>query len=128
MVDLLCHTNNLILRVSAVYQSLEHLIPPDSLRLLQAPGTARSHLFGVVVLGANPSDLCPPHLTDTDEEDERLPERPRDLSEVLDSGAGDLRVEEERRALDLLPDEEADKGEHGDTAVGELGLTVPLAL
>jgi hypothetical protein len=41
---------------------------------------------------------------------------------VGDRGAGDLSVEEEGGALDLLADKEADEREHGDSAVGELGL------
>jgi hypothetical protein len=37
-----------------------------------------------------------------------------------------LRVEEEGRSLNLLSDEEANSGKHGNTSVGQFGLTVTL--
>jgi hypothetical protein len=43
---------------------------------------------------------------------------------VSDGRAGDLRVEEEGRSLNLLSDEKANSGKHGNTSVGQLGLTV----
>ena len=42
---------------------------------------------------------------------------------MVDGRAGDLGVEKEGGALNLLADEETNEGEHGDTAVGQLSLT-----
>ena len=47
---------------------------------------------------------------------------------MVDGGAGDLGVEEEGGALDLLADEHADRGEHRDAAVGDLHVGVALRL
>ena len=47
---------------------------------------------------------------------------------MVDRGAGDLRVEEEGGALDLLADEEAERREHRDAAVGDLDVRVALGL
>ena len=58
----------------------------------------------------------------------RPPEGSGDLLEVVDGRAGDVGVEEEGGALDLLADEEAERGEHGDAAVGDLDVSVALSL
>lgn len=63
-----------------------------------------------------------------DEGAEEAPERSGHLLEVIDSGAGDLRVEEERGALHLLAHEEAERRKHGDAAVGDLDVGVTLSL
>jgi hypothetical protein len=47
---------------------------------------------------------------------------------VVDGGAGDISVEEERRPLDLLANEKAERGKHGDAAVGDLRVGVALRL
>jgi hypothetical protein len=47
---------------------------------------------------------------------------------VVDGGAGDRGVEEESGALDLLADVEAERGEHGDAAMGDLDVSVTLCL
>ena len=67
-------------------------------------------------------------LGENDADTEGHPEEGGDLLEVVDGGAGDLGVEEEARALDLLADEETERGEHGDAAVGDLHVGETLCL
>jgi len=59
-------------------------------------------------------------------DDQSGPELSGDLGDVRDGGSTDLRIKEEARALNLLSDEEANGGKHGNTAVSKLGLTVAL--
>ena len=59
---------------------------------------------------------------------EETPEESGDLLEVVDGGASHPGVEEEGGALDLLTDEEAEGGEHGDATVGDLDVGVALRL
>ena len=47
---------------------------------------------------------------------------------MVDGGSGDPRVEEEAAALHLFADEEAERCEHGDSAVGDLDVGVALRL
>lgn len=54
------------------------------------------------------------------------PERGRDLEEVGDGGSLDGGIPEEGCSLNLLTNEEAKDGEHGNTSVSDLGLTVSL--
>jgi hypothetical protein len=53
-------------------------------------------------------------------------EKGGDLGQVADGRATDLAIEKEGRSLDLFSDEETNDSEHGNTAVGQLGLTVSL--
>ena len=89
-------------------------------------GLELSGLVDGVVHGVLPALLEAEGLGGTDGGDEEGPEEGRDLGDVGDGRSGDLGVEEEAGSLHLLADEEADGGEHGDAAVGELGLTVLL--
>lgn len=82
----------------------------------------------VGVEGRDPSNLGPKDLSNADGKDEDLPERRGNLGKVVDGRARDLRVKEEAGALNLLADEEAEEGEHGNTPVRELGLSEALAL
>ena len=66
---------------------------------------------------------CSLHAGGLDGEDQGAQEPPeggRHLLEVVDGGAGDFSVEEEAGALHLLANEETERGEHGDAAVGDL--------
>mmetsp|Transcript_33315 Transcript_33315/g.98262 ORF Transcript_33315/g.98262 Transcript_33315/m.98262 type:complete len:221 (+) Transcript_33315:199-861(+) len=74
--------------------------------------------------GVHPALLEAECLGGTDDGDEQGPEEGRDLSDVGDGRSGDLRVEEEAGSLHLLADDEADGGEHCNSAVSELGLAV----
>lgn len=74
------------------------------------------------VSGGHPPDLSAVHLGHGDGEDQDFPEGLGDLLEVGDGRAADLSIEQERGALDLLADQEANEGEHGDASVRELGL------
>jgi hypothetical protein len=78
------------------------------------------------VLGISPADFGAGLLGSTNTNGQKGPEDRGDLGEVGDGGSSDLGVEEERRTLNLLADEETDDGKHGNTAVGKLGLTVTL--
>ena len=82
----------------------------------------------VGVEGRDPANLGPKDLSNADGKNEDLPERRGNLGKVVDRRARDLRVEEEAGALNLLADEEAEEGEHGNTPVRELGLSEALAL
>ena len=87
-------------------------------------GLELSRLVNGVVGGILPTLLEAECLGGTDGGHEQSPEDRGDLSDVGDCWAGDLRVEEEGRALHLLADEEADGGKHGDAAVGQFSLAV----
>lgn len=87
-------------------------------------GLELSRLVDGVVGGILPTLLEAECLGGADGGHEQGPEDRRDLGDVGDGGAGDLRVEEEGRALHLLADEETDRGEHGDAAVGQFRLAV----
>lgn len=80
------------------------------------------------VRGANPPNLGTIDLRDSNEEDKSLPERRRDLREVVDTRTGDLRVKEERGSLNLLTSKETNEGKHRDATVGQLSLAITLAL
>ena len=87
-------------------------------------GLELSRLVDGVVGGILPTLLEAECLGGTDGGHEQGPEDRRHLGDVGDGRAGDLRVEEEGRALHLLTDEETDGGKHGDTAVGQFSLAV----
>merc|ERR1719238_2520066 len=89
-------------------------------------GLEEEELVGIE--GVLPRVLDAGGLNGEDEGAEETPEEAGDLLEVVDGGAGDLGVEEEGGALDLLADEEAERGEHGNTAVGDLDVRVALGL
>lgn len=78
------------------------------------------------VLGISPADFGAGLLGSTNTNGQQSPEDRGDLGEVGDGGSSDLGVEEEGRTFNLLADEESDDGKHGNTAMGELGLTVTL--
>mmetsp|Transcript_28015 Transcript_28015/g.68959 ORF Transcript_28015/g.68959 Transcript_28015/m.68959 type:complete len:214 (-) Transcript_28015:133-774(-) len=108
-----------------------------ALSLEEAEGVEPEVAGGVVSLeqekvrrleGVLPRELHARALGDDDDGGEGAPERGGDLLEVVDGGAGDVGVEEEGAALDLLADEEAERGEHGDAAVGDLHVGVALGL
>merc|ERR1719331_2160739 len=61
-----------------------------------------------------------------DEEEDDRPEARRHLPELVDANPRNLALEEGREAR--LADEEAERREHGDAAVRELGLAVALEL
>jgi|AntAceMinimDraft_5_1070358.scaffolds.fasta_scaffold95156_1 hypothetical protein len=67
-------------------------------------------------------------LSEDDADAKSHPEEGGDLLEVVDGRAGDGSVKEEARALDLLADEKAERGEHGDAAVGDLHVSEALRL
>mmetsp|Transcript_29621 Transcript_29621/g.73994 ORF Transcript_29621/g.73994 Transcript_29621/m.73994 type:complete len:317 (-) Transcript_29621:14-964(-) len=71
------------------------------------------------------------HAVGLDGEDQGPQEPPEGgghLLEVVDRGAGDVGVEEEAGSLHLLANEETERGEHGDAAVGDLHVSVALSL
>ena len=67
-------------------------------------------------------------LGEEDDGAEEAPEGSGHLLEVVDGRAGDVGVEEERRALNLLTDEEAERREHGNATVGDLRVGVTLRI
>ena len=75
--------------------------------------------------GISPASLGTELLGGANADDQHGPESSGDLGDVGDSRASDLGIEQEGGPLDLLADEEADRGEHSDAAMGELGLAVP---
>ena len=124
---------------AAVVDLLElHVVEPlGILTLGQAEGVEGVVSGGVVGLeeeelvrveGVLPRLLDAVGLDGEDEGAEKAPEESGDLLEVVDGRAGDVGVEEEGGALDLLADEEAERGEHGDAAVGDLDVSVALSL
>merc|ERR1711943_79408 len=107
-------------RDAAVVDLLElHVVEPG---LVLALGEVEG------IEGVLPRVLDAGGLNGEDEGAEETPEEAGDLLKVVDGGAGDLGVEEEGGALDLLADEEAERGEHGNTAVGDLDVSVALGL
>jgi hypothetical protein len=78
------------------------------------------------ILGLDPADGGTLLLSGTDGNRQSNPEANGDLGQVSDGRASNLGVEEERRSLDLLADEETDNGKHGNTSVGKLSLAVTL--
>ena len=125
---------------AAVVDLLElHVVEPlGILTLGQAEGVESVVVSGGVVVlheeelfrveGVLPRRLDAVGLDGEDEGAEKAPEESGDLLEVVDGRAGDVGVEEEGGALDLLADEEAERGEHGDAAVGDLDVSVTLSL
>jgi hypothetical protein len=89
-------------------------------------GAEEAGLVDGDVAGAHPAPLGAVELDLGNGEDEGRPERSGDLGQVGDGRALDGGIEEEARSLDGLADKESDGGQHGDAAVRELGLAVPL--
>lgn len=88
--------------------------------------TEKTGLVDGDFLGFDPADFGTGGLGLGDSGSQEDPEDGVDLSEVSDSGARDLSVEENGLALDGFTDEETDSGKHGYSSVRELGLTVSL--
>ena len=80
-------------------------------------------VLALEVGGGHPSNLSAVDLRDSNGEDEDLPEGLGNLGEVVDGRSRNLGVEKEGGTLDLLTDEEANEGKHGNATVGQLGLT-----
>ena len=76
--------------------------------------------------GIHPSNLSTLGLGRSNERDDQRIPAVRHLKEVGDGRSRDLRIEEERAALDGLSDQESDDGKHRNTAVSDLGLAVSL--
>merc|ERR1719390_124664 len=89
-------------------------------------GTEKSGLVDRDVLGLNPSDGGTLLLTGANGNGQEQPERNRNLGKVGDGRSRNLGIEEEGASFDGFTSEETDGGEHGNTSVGEFGLTVSL--
>ena len=103
----------------------------------QAKGI-KSNIAGVVVVakksglivggvgGVDPANLRALRLSGSNEGDDDGVPSAGHLQEVGDGRSGDLAFEEGGDSLDCLADQESENGEHGDAAVGDLGLAVAL--
>ena len=88
--------------------------------------TEKTRLGDRDVLGLDPSNGGTLLLSSTNGDGQKDPEEGRNLSQVGDGRSRNLRIEKERRSLNLLTNQESQSGKHGHTSVGQLSLTVSL--
>mmetsp|Transcript_38167 Transcript_38167/g.92061 ORF Transcript_38167/g.92061 Transcript_38167/m.92061 type:complete len:215 (-) Transcript_38167:55-699(-) len=88
--------------------------------------TQKSGLIVRGIGGGNPTNLSTLSLGRTDEGDNDGIPSTRNLGEVGDGRAGDLRIKKEGASLDGLSNEESEGGKHCNAAVRDLSLTVTL--
>eukprot|EP01083_Nonionella_stella_P307292 1079496_1 len=74
----------------------------------------------------NPSGLSTTGFICSNESNDNRPESVWNLGDVSDGWSRDTGVEEEGTSFNLFSNEESNIGKHGNTFMGELGLTVSL--
>ena len=88
--------------------------------------TEKTGLVEWDILRFNPSNFSTLDLSLGNTGTKEQPEDGVDLGKVGDGGSSNFTIEDEGLGFDGFTNEETDSGKHGNTSVGQFGLTVPL--